>query len=522
MPYTLSRRTITLAALIILPLLVYLGLGAYALWMTGLFAWTFWILPVFWVLTWIIAMVWVPEKSVSIADQLTSPQFTDRDTNAAAIVRKYQDQVNSCNPEQLADPQFYLQQAMLLSRDLAAHYYPKAADPIEALTVPEVLAAARLAIDDMEQWILESVPGSRIFTIRQLKWLQHAPKWAKRIQDTTWAASVLVNPANVMKYFTSKLTVSPITQELQTEFLAAIYLRFIRQTGFYLIEMNSGRLRGGAELYRKTFGTAEQQAFTLNATNAPALKPESLTVAVIGQVKAGKSSLINALIGKQVAKSDVLPETRNVTRYQLAVPETDVTLTLLDTPGYADAGATRDQIKEAKQALRESDMLILVMAANSPARDSDRQVMNELQAWYQRHPELQKPPIIICMTHIDLLSPMMEWEPPYDWKNPTRKKEHSIQDAVAHVQGLFKDVTDDVIPVCSDVERGRTAQILEELLPALVGSLTEGQMAAVLRTFHRNLDKDRLRTVFNQLQRSGKMLLQTWIDERLLKTFSKQ
>ncbi len=522
MPYTLSRRTLTLAALTVLPLLVYLGLGAYALWMNGMFAWTFWILPVFWILTWVIAMVWVPEQSGSITSQIASPQFTDRDTTAAAIVRKYQDQVNSLPPEKLTDPQFYLQQAMLLSRDLAAHYHPKSGDPIEALTVPEVLAAARLAIDDMEQWILESVPGSRIFTIRQLKWLQHAPKWVKRIQDTTWAASVLVNPANVMKYFTSKLTISPITQELQTEFLAAVYLRFIRQTGFYLIEMNSGRLRGGAELYRKTFGTAEQQAFTPNATQDSTLKPESLTVAVIGQVKAGKSSLINALIGKQVAKSDVLPETRNVTRYQLPVPDTDVTLTLLDTPGYADAGATREQIREAKRALRESDMLILVMAANSPARDTDRQVMNELQDWYRRHPELKKPPILICLTHIDLLSPMMEWEPPYDWRSPTRPKEHSIHNAVDHVQELFKDVTNDVIPVCSDVERERTAHILEDLLPALLKSLTEGQMAAVLRMFHRNLDRDRMRIFFSQLQKSGKMLLQTWVDERILKTFNKK
>lgn len=37
----LSRRTITLTVLMLLPLAVYLGLGAYALWQTGLFAWTF-------------------------------------------------------------------------------------------------------------------------------------------------------------------------------------------------------------------------------------------------------------------------------------------------------------------------------------------------------------------------------------------------------------------------------------------------------------------------------------------------
>src|SRR5690606_6338684 len=116
-------------------------------------------------------------------------------------------------------------------------------DPLGSLTVPEVLAAIRLAVDDMERWMLTSVPGSRLLTIGQWQMLQWAPTWFRRIQNAAWAASILINPANVARFFSSRLTYDPITAELQDEILAVVYLRFVRQVGYYLIEMNSGRLR---------------------------------------------------------------------------------------------------------------------------------------------------------------------------------------------------------------------------------------------------------------------------------------
>ncbi len=516
----ISRRSITLAILVLLPLLIYLALGAYALWQTGLFAWTFWILPAFWLITWLVAVFWPVQKPTIETDLPEPPHFTPRDAQALTIVRSYQERVNVLTPQQLTNPEFYLHQALQLSREISLHYHPKATDPVDSLTVPEVLAAARLAIDDMERWMLSSVPGSKMVTIKQWKWLQHAPKWIKRAQDVTWLASIFVNPANVLKYMTSEITLKPVTDGLQSEVLAAIYLRFIRQTGFYLVEMNSGRLRGGADLYRQTFGSPDHQVPSIDPELRSMLKSESVTVAVIGQVKAGKSSLINTLIGQRVAKSDVLPETRAVARYQMGIPESDVTLTLLDTPGYAESGATAEQIREVRQATRDADILLLVMAANSPARAADQTMLDELQKWRLAHPELRPAPIVICLTHIDLLSPVMEWSPPYDWRKPASKKAQSIADAVEYVRSLFANLADDVIPVCTDVQRGRSSQVIEELLPVVVSLLPEGKMAALLRAYHEYLGTSRFRTILQQLKSSGKMLIQTWLDERLSRVFS--
>ena len=169
------------------------------------------------------------------------------------IVRAYQQQVDQHTPAQLTDPAFYQEQAQSLAMELARHYHPEASDALTSLTVPEVLAAVRLSVDDLEKWLLSSVPGSRLLTIKQWQMLQSAPTWYRRLQDTAWVASILLNPANIARYLASKLTLDPVTTELQTELLAAIYLHFMRQMGFYLIEMNSGRLRGGADAYRRAF-----------------------------------------------------------------------------------------------------------------------------------------------------------------------------------------------------------------------------------------------------------------------------
>lgn len=508
----ISKRAAVLALLTAVPLLVYLGLGAYALWRTNLFVETFWILPVCWGLTWLTATLWKPPGIKSEDDPQTSAHFTPRDQAAQAIIREYQRRVDDYTPEELVDPHFYLTQAQSLARDLAAHYHPRATDPIDSVTVPEVLAAVRLAVEDLEHWMLEAVPGSQVVTIGQWKWLRHAPKWTQRIQNAAWAAGVLVNPVNIARYFLSRMTMGPVTRELQTEFLAAVYLRFIRQTGFYLIEMNSGRLRGGADRYRRTFPMREEPP---SRAEEETPTPESLTVALVGQVKAGKSSLVNALIGDKVARTDVLPETTEVARYRLDIEDSAVALTLLDTPGYADSGATKRQMDQLRRAVCDADVVVLTLDAHSPARDADRQVLDHLREWYESHPELKPAPVIACLTHMDLLSPMLEWSPPYDWRQPKTKKERSIHDAVEHVRELFGATVQEVVPVCADPQRGGEGIVRQELLPVLVHVLPLEQTSALLRAYHRDLQSGHWKTVLKQLGTGGKELLKTWVQERL-------
>ena len=74
--------------------------------------------------------------------------------------------------------------------------------------------------------------------------MSHAPTWWNYASNAGWIASILLNPINLGRYFVSKLAVDPLSKELQGSILAAFYMIYIRQVGYYLIEMNSGRLSG--------------------------------------------------------------------------------------------------------------------------------------------------------------------------------------------------------------------------------------------------------------------------------------
>ena len=514
----ISRRSFVLWALTTFPVVVYAVLAGYSLWATGLLRKAWWLGPLFWVLAWGLAKLWKTRHATPEQHAIEIPgHWTPRDRQATQIVRQFQQKVEQFTPAQLTDPRFYQTQVQEMAVALAAHYHPGASDPLVSLTVPEVLAALRLAVDDTEQWLLTSVPGSRLLSIRQWQMLQSAPTWYRRFQNATWLVSMLTNPVNIARYWSSRLAADPVTTEIQTELLAVIYLRFMRQMGFYLIEMNSGRLRGGADAYRRAFprGTTPEKVQATLESPLSAMAVQAVTVALVGQVSSGKSSLINALTGVQQAAVDILPETKNVTRYQLPVGDPPVAITLLDTPGYGEAGASADQLKQIRTALQESNAVLVVIDAHSPAREADRRTIRELVEWYREQPRFKPPPMLGVLTHIDLLRPVLEWSPPYDWREPEREKDRSIAEAIDYVKQLFPGQFVEIIAVCADAARKRTWGVVEELVPALTAILNDAQSAALLRAFEQELDQGQMKTLLKQVQRMGSDLLRAWIEERL-------
>jgi predicted GTPase len=217
-------------------------------------------------------------------------------------------------------------------------------------------------------------------------------------------------------------------------------------------------------------------------------------------VKAGKSSLVNALLGDQRAKTDVLPATAAVTRYRLRPPQVGTELALLDTAGYGHEGPKADDLAATEQAARQADVLLLVLHATNPARQADVQMLDRLKAWFRDRPDLRIPPLVVVLTHIDLLSPALEWAPPYDWHEPSRPKERSIAAAVAAAgDQLGAGVT--VVPVCT--AEGKVFNVVEELLPAILTRLDEAHGVALLRCLREEADQGQVRKVFQQLAAAG-------------------
>ena len=93
-----------------------------------------------------------------------------------------------------------------------------------------------------------------------------------------------------------------------------------------------------------------------------------MTFVLAGQAKAGKSSLINALLGEQRAKADVVPATAQITRYDLQPEGVSSKFQLLDTVGYGNQGPQADQLRATENAARSASVILLVLHAQpSPA-----------------------------------------------------------------------------------------------------------------------------------------------------------
>jgi predicted GTPase len=117
------------------------------------------------------------------------------------------------------------------------------------------------------------------------------------------------------------------------------------------------------------------------------------------------------------------------------------------------------------------------------------------------------PPVLGVLTHIDLLSPSLEWSPPYDWQQPQRVKERSIHDAVAATGEQLQALVAGVVPVCTAA--GKVYGVTEWLLPALMELLDQAHAVALLRCLRAEANAGKLRRVFHQLAAAGKTLVRT-------------
>ena len=143
--------------------------------------------------------------------------------------------------------------------------------------------------------------------------------------------------------------------------------------------------------------------------------------------------------------------------------------------------------------------------SSNPARQADVQLLRDLHGWFASHPELKAPPLLAVVTHIDLLSPALEWSPPYDWRHAVRPKEESIRDAAAAAQKQLGDHAPIVVPVC--VAEGKVFGVAEELLPLLVERMDEAHAVGMLRCLMAEANTGTVRVILRQLLELARRIL---------------
>jgi GTP-binding protein Era len=119
-------------------------------------------------------------------------------------------------------------------------------------------------------------------------------------------------------------------------------------------------------------------------------------VSILGRPNAGKSTLLNALVGMKVAIVADKPQTTRVS-IQGVLTEPDFQIVFLDTPGIHKAGSSiqKRMMDDVRNALDERDVLLFLVDASVPFIDEDRKAVSLLHR--------SDTPAIVVFNKIDLV-----------------------------------------------------------------------------------------------------------------------
>jgi predicted GTPase len=505
-------RLIVLASLITAPVVFLAGFGAYELWWTGWSSWAWWPMTACIALAYFLGWHWQRSKRLLQVDFTSSLHWTERDRQAWLLVEARAKAATKLSADQLSAVPFYLTTAQELAVELARFYHPGAADPIGSLTIPEMLAVVELAAHDLAQMVDQYLPAGHLLTVNNWRQAKQVSDWYQAANSVYWLIAGVFNPVGTgVRYLASEAGLSRPLQLLQGNLLIWFYTAYVHRLGTYLIDLNSGRLRVGATRYRQLMQQHTGQPSSPVRDGAPPAELDAadlvhrVTITILGQVNAGKSSLVNALLGERLAHTDIVPATAEITRYELQPAGIPTRLVLLDTVGYGHTGPREDQLRATEDAARQADLLLLVLHATNPARQADLDMLQALRRWFDSKPDLKMPPVLGVLTHIDLLRPSLEWSPPYDWQNPRRPKEQLIEQAVAAARQQLDSYLVGVVPLCAAPQKIHGVD--DWLLPALAELLDQAHAVALLRCLRAEADTGKVRKVFFQLLAAGKGLV---------------
>lgn len=338
-----------------------------------------------------------------------------------------------------------------------------------AFSAPEFLLMLETCAHRYRADVLAQLPMARRLRISDLRRYWRRGERAHRLyqRSSPWLrlAGIGLNPASgILRELGSRLAGSMLG-ELSTQVQQNLKLNLLEQVIQVAIDLYSGNL----QLSERELANWRLQQ---QAPEPEILQP--LTVLVLGQVNAGKSSLVNALRAGAVAEVDSLPSTDGFRRYPLQLAN-DTELVLVDSPGLDGSEAASDNLLAA--AL-QADLLLWVNAANKPAKALDHHFMLRWRDWCSANPRRRPPPLLLVTTHNDLLPPRAEWDPPYDLAAEDDPKAAAILDALeySHEAVGFEAEEPALAIALPPLQPSWNIEVLQELLLEAAGQARSAQL----------------------------------------------
>ncbi len=193
------------------------------------------------------------------------------------------------------------------------------------------------------------------------------------------------------------------------------------------------------------------------------------SVGVFGKTGAGKSSLCNAVFGKDVCEiSDIAGCTRKPQEVILEIGGKGIKL--LDVPGVGESNDRDKEYADLYRALLpELDLVLWVIKGDDRAFSSDETFYKNLVK-----PYIDKGrPFIIALNQVDKIEPFREWDE--SAAKPGLKQAENIEQKRINVAKIFDLPYSCVIPVSANEKYG-----LVELVEKIISVLPADKKAIVL------------------------------------------
>lgn len=329
-----------------------------------------------------------------------------------------------------------------------------------SFTVPEALLLIEQVTARFRADLRAMVPLSDTISISTLHWMWQYRAAASQIMSYgqfAWRVVRAVKnaPAAILQEI-ERATTSGHASLVTNEAMAIFQSILLEELAKAAVDLYSGRLRfSDAELLEIQIAGSDLDRARLAHPDAP------LRIVVAGQVSAGKSALINALVQVDRAETDAAPTTLQSTGYEMELGGVDCVL--VDLPGLD--GGTRTS-EEVLAELRQADIILWAIRANRPAREIDRRLIAAFDDGYLSEPARRRPALVTVATCIDTL--LDGWPFPENHLPPP-----AVERIAAAVTAIGEDIgRPPPIPVCAQDPQWN----VDTLRQVLVGTLGEGLM----------------------------------------------
>jgi predicted GTPase len=357
---------------------------------------------------------------------------------------------------------------------VARAFHPDVRNAWARFSLPEFLLLAERLSRDVRREALLHIPAIRAMKLSHLLWVHRQNVRYGEAAQTGWRLGfglwrvirAALNPLQAAGQETSGVFFERTTKVLSYRARAYATRLLILEVGRAAIDLYSGRLALSDTELRSA---QERDMAGATATSIP------VRIVLIGQVNAGKSSLLNALAQETRCAVGPVPTTSSAAEYLLNL-EGRPTLILVDMPGIDERA---DGASELMVQAERADLIMWVASATQTAREPDRKRLADFRAWASAQIARRAPPLLLALTHVDELRPAVEWTPPYDLTTATTPKARMISAAVKAAARVLDLRVDEIVPVA--MPPGRETYNIDVLWARIAVELDEAKLVQLDR-----------------------------------------